>query len=63
MIHTKKDMMFYHVNKWYFSNNTIDCDIVNSLEEEIEIFKNNHTMYYLDNIICTMDLEDLFEAR
>jgi hypothetical protein len=63
MIHTKKEMMDYHVNKWYLGDDTIDCDIVNSLEREIETFKNNPNIYSLDEIICTMDLENLFEAR
>jgi hypothetical protein len=61
--HTKKDMMEYHRTKWYNKDSTLDHDNIFNLKREIIIFKNDPCMYYLDEIICTMDLENLFELR
>ena len=61
--HTKEDMMEYHRTKWYNKDSTLDHDNIFNLKREIIMFKNDPCMYYLDEIICTMDLEKLFELR
>ena len=61
--HSKKEMMEYYVTKWYHRDGTLDHDNIFNLKREIIMFKNDPCMYYLDEIICTMDLENLFELR
>jgi hypothetical protein len=61
--HTKEDMMEYYRTKWYNKDSTLDHDNIFNLKREIIMFKNDPCMYYLEEIICTMDLENLFELR
>jgi hypothetical protein len=61
--HTKEDMMEYYITKWYENDGTIDYDFFYNTKKEIVIFKNDPSIYWLDEIICTMDLENLFEMR
>jgi len=59
----KEEMIEYYRTKWYRNNDTIDVDIVYEIKNDIVSFKNDPSMYYLDELICTMDLENLFEMR
>ena len=61
--HSKEDMMEYYRTKWYNKDTTLDHDNIFNLKREIIMFKNDPCMYYLEEIICTMDLENLFELR
>jgi len=56
-------MIEYYRTKWYRKNDTIDTDIVYEIKNDIVRFKNDPAMYWLDELICTMDLENLFEME
>ena len=60
---TKEEMIEYYRTKWYRKNDTIDTDIVYEIKNDIVRFKNDPAMYWLDELICTMDLENLFEME
>jgi hypothetical protein len=59
----KEEMMEYYRTKWYRKDDTIDVDIVNSIKNDIVDFKKDPAMYWLNELICTMDIENLFEMR
>jgi hypothetical protein len=61
--HSKKEMMEYYVTKWYHRNGTLDHDNIFNLKKEIIHFVTDPCMYWLDEIICTMDLENLEELK
>ena len=60
---TKEEMMEYYRDKWYRNNDAIDVDMVYDIKNDIVSFKNDPNMYWLDELICTIDLENLFEMR
>jgi hypothetical protein len=61
--HLKKEMMEYYVTKWHHIDGTLDHDNIFNLKKEIIYFVTDPGMYWLDEIICTMDLENLEELK
>ena len=64
--YTKEDMMEYYRDKWYIhfdGKEYIDFDIFYTIKNDIVSFKNDPSTYYLEEIICTVDLENLFRMR
>jgi hypothetical protein len=61
--HTKEEMIEYYRDKWHYDNGTIDYDYFFNMKDEMNSFKNTPSMYWLDEIVCTMDIENLFEMR
>ena len=59
----KEEMMEYYRTKWYCKDDTIDFDIFYSIKNDIVSFKNDPCMYNLNELICTMDLENLEELK
>jgi hypothetical protein len=64
---TKEEMMEYYRDKWYIHSDEqeyiIDVDIKYNIESDIVSFKNDPCIYWLHELICTMDLENLFRMR
>jgi hypothetical protein len=64
--YTKEEMMEYYRDKWYIyldEKEYIDFDIFYTIKNDIVDFKNDPCMYWLDEVICSMDLENLFKMR
>jgi hypothetical protein len=59
----KEEMIEYYRTKWYRKDGTLDNDCFYNVKNEMIMFKNDPCMYNLDELICTMDLENLFEMR
>jgi hypothetical protein len=59
----KEEMMEYYRDKWYRNGGIIDFDIFYTIKNDIVSFKNDPSTYYLEEIICSMDLENLFRMR